>query len=316
MDDQAQFGRKAGLLVGGSSTNPNDFLDLSETHFRFQTSQCDVESPNNASIRVYNLSEATVRNVRKEFTRVILQAGYKGSYGVIFDGTIKQFRIGRENATDTYLDILAADGDLAYNNAVVNMSLAAANTSPADRTNAALSAFTPFGIQSGSIAPATGGVLPRGKVLFGMARIFLRQLAQSQGATWSIQNGKINIVPLDGYLPGDAVVLNSQTGLIGRPEQTVEGLRARCLLNPKIVIGGLVKIDNASVNQTVQRDPNGALLAFNQYKGLQLLADVTADGIYRVFVAEHDGDTRGQSWYTDLVCLAVDQATKKVHPYG
>ncbi|MGC8165472.1 hypothetical protein ACP3WT_28400, partial [Salmonella enterica] len=67
----------------------------------------------------------TRQRIEQEFTRIVLQAGYAGNYGIIFDGSVKQVRRGRENQTDTYLDITAADGDSAYNFAVVNTSLAA-----------------------------------------------------------------------------------------------------------------------------------------------------------------------------------------------
>ncbi len=46
------------LLVKGSQA-----LDLSEMHFTFSTQQQDEESPNNAAIRVYNLSDDTVRTI-------------------------------------------------------------------------------------------------------------------------------------------------------------------------------------------------------------------------------------------------------------
>ena len=39
---------------------------------------------------------------------------------------------------------------------------------------------------------------------------------------------------------------------------------------------------------------------------------MSADGFYRVFVAEHEGDTRGQAWYTNLILLAVNPTTRKV----
>ena len=48
----------------------------------------EQETPNSASIKVYNLSEATAGRICKEFTRVILQAGYQGNCSVIFDGNI------------------------------------------------------------------------------------------------------------------------------------------------------------------------------------------------------------------------------------
>lgn len=46
---------------------------------------------------------------------------------------------------------------------------------------------------------------------------------------------------------------------------------------------GLIKIDNKSINQTIQQNQDAAPLAYNQYAGLQQLATVTDDGIYRVY---------------------------------
>lgn len=308
---EQQWLRKASLvLVAGTSG-----LDLSELHFTFRTSQTDVESPNNCAIRVYNLSDDTIKQIRGEFSEVVLQAGYEANYGVIFRGNIKQYRIGRESATDTYLDILAADGDLGYNFGVVNQSLGAGST-PKERYQAMVGAMNSKGLYTGFSPQTTGGVLPRGKVLFGMGRDLIRNHAASIGATWSIDQGKVNVIPLTSYLPGEALVLNSFTGLVGTPEQSEEGLRVRCLLNPRITVGGRVQIDEKSVNRTVQQNPNAAPVAYNQWTGIQNLATITADGFYRVYVAEHQGDTRGQAWYTDLVCLAVDQASGTVKPYG
>lgn len=315
-----QYKRKVTLIVGrpvqqGNNTSayvPPSTLDLSEFHFTFSTVQQDVESPTNCSIRVYNLSRQTLDNLTKnEYSTVVLQAGYEGRYGVIFKGTVKQYRIGKEGSSTTYLDLLAADGDQAYNYAVVSKTLAASST-PQDRVNVALAAMAPSGVTAGYLMPFSGGVLPRGKVLFGMARAAVRNEARQQAATWTISNGQVNIVPLDGYLPGEAVELNALTGMIGIPEQTENGIRVRALLNPLITVGGLVKIDNRSINRIVQQNPRAAPVAYNSYTGLQLLATVTNDGLYRVFVAEHQGDTRGQAWYTDMICLAVDPSSKKV----
>ncbi len=303
-----QYLRDAQLLVA----NQDQALDLSNLRFKFQIKAADVESPTNAWIRVYNLSNDTVQLIRPEFTRVIIEAGYKDNRGVIFDGTIKQFRVGRESSTDNYLDLLAADGDLAYNYAIVNRTLAA-GSSTGDRINATVDAMRQYGVQGQQVLlPETGGVLPRGKVLFGMARYQLRVATQSVGATWSIQGGKVTVVPKAGYKPNEVVVLNGQTGLIGRPEQTVDGIRARCLINPNIQIGGRVQIDNDAINQTLQADPDAAPIPFNQWAGLQLFANIAADGIYRVYVIEHEGDTRGQEWYSDLTLLAIDPASNKV----
>jgi len=306
------YDRRASLMV----VQGEKALDLSDMRFRFSVKQEDAESPGNAEIRVWNLSESTVKSIRGEYSRVVLQAGYQEApFGVIFDGTIKQYRIGREG-TDSYLDILAADGDEAYNFAFCSRTLAA-GSSAGDRIAAAIQTMSTAGVTGGDVLiPSTGGILPRGKVLFGMAKAIIRSEMPALQTTWSIQNGKVNVIPLTGYLPGEAVVLNSLSGLIGRPEQTIDGLKVRCLINPRIRIGGLIKVDNKSINQTVQQNPDAAPLAYNQYAGLQQLASVTADGIYRVYVAEYTGDTRGQEWYVDLTCLTVDPVTQTVKAYG
>lgn len=307
------------VQLGPAADIPASTIDLSEMHFRFRTAQQDVQSPNNCTIRIFNLSEDTLRAITKdEYSRVILQAGYEGAgMGVIFDGTIKWFEIGRENATDTYLDILAADGDLAYNFATVGVTIAGGqNNTPQARVNAILEKMAEKGVVAGSVMQYTGGVLPRGKVLFGMARAMLAQETASQGATWNIDNGKINIVPLSSYLPGEAVVLSSATGLIGRPRQTTDGVQAVSLLNPRLRVAGLVKIDNRSINQSVQQDPSAAPVAFNQYTGIQNLATIAADGLYRLFVVEHEGDTRGNAWHSHLTGLALNPVTKLLKGYG
>lgn len=330
-----QYIRKASLLVlkpevVGDSQASNilgQVLDLSKMHFQFKTANQDEEGPNNCTVRVFNLARNTVETLIKyNFSRVVLQAGYDGSFGVIFDGSIKQFRVGKINATDTYLDILAADGDLGYNFAPINVTLAAAQTNRNNIINQAAQAFKDYGVVLGQNLADTGGVLPRGKVMFGMARTFMTSAVASVGSTWSIQNGQIQVIPLDGYLPGDAVKLSSATGLIGIPEQTQDGIKCRCLLNPKIVVGGRIQIDQASINQTIAQTPlghvnpgftgGGSQLSFNKWSTVQNFASIATDGFYRVYMAEHDGDTRGQAWYTDIIALAIDNSTQKVKPYG
>lgn len=301
-----QFGRKASLIVSTGTQG----LDLSEFRFTFKTRCADEQAPNTLYVRIYNLADATVKTIQKEFTSITLQAGYEtGNFGIIFQGSIKQIATGRERNVDSYLDIWAADGDEWYNFAVINRSIAAGQT-PEQVITAIQNAPSANGVAplpfatdaSGLIQGGPAGMaqsLSRGKVMFGMTRDYARDWAAKYGYRWSMQNGKFVVVPITGYRPGEAVVLSSTSGLIGIPEATNDGVRARALLNPLIRIGGLVQIGQSDINQiTVQQ------------QGLQYAPAIatvtTAQGFYRVMVAEFDGDTRGQSWYVDLTCLAVD----------
>lgn len=313
MTGQQQWLRKLFLIVSEGTQG----IDLSELRVRFKVTAADAESPNAASIRVYNLADATVKRVQSEYTHVTLQAGYEeGSFGVIFQGTIKQFRTGKENNIDSFLDILASDGDIAYNFGTLNKTLAAG----AKQSDVLSAVANQVGLGVGYLPPDINGSNPqelaRGKVLWGMARSQLRRSANTLGATWSIQNGKVQVIPLTGYLPNEVVEISSLTGMIGVPEQTAGGIKLRCLINPKMAVGGLIKINNKDINRLVESSKNIYGVPYNQWAGIQYASTLSNDGIYRIYVIEYEGENRGESWYADLTCLAVDQSTGKVKAYG
>ncbi|SEI99078.1 hypothetical protein SAMN04244579_02724 [Azotobacter beijerinckii] len=293
-----QYLRQISLKVG----NDQKALDLSDLRIRFSIRRGDLKTPNSADIRIYNVSDATAQLIRKEFERIVLQAGYAGNFGVIFDGTIKQVRRGRESQTDTYLDITAADGDSAYNFAVMNTSLAAGST-PDDQLQAALKAMASRGISMGQGMTLSTNKLPRGKVMFGMVRDYLDVLGKTQDASWSFQDGQLTFIPNTGYLPGEAVVVTSATGMIGLPEQTQNGITVRMLLNPSVKIGRRLQIDNASIQQLRYGLSLGDQPANEM---AQTTVKLDSDGFYRSIVVNHSGDSRGNEWYTDVICLSID----------
>lgn len=296
-----QYLRKVGLVVSGSDGSG---LDLSQMRIKFHVEGMDVDRPKTAIIRVYNLAAATVNTIKTEFQSVMLQAGYEnGAYGIIFKGTIKRIRNGKESPVDTFLEIMAADGDQAFNFAFVNKTLAAGATLQ-QQAQVSIDAMKASGSVTDSDTTAlqsTGGVLPRGKVLFGLASAHLNDVADTGNCSWTIENGKVTFISNTGYLPGEAVVLNSQTGMVGIPEATNNGIEVTALLNPNIKIGTRVQIDNASITQT-QINSQG----FPNYTDISFVANVTNDGFYRVLVVEHYGDTRENEYYSKMICLALD----------
>lgn len=299
-----QWIRKCSLIVGD---NNGDGLELGDFRVTFETVHWSLQEPGRALIRVYNLKPETEKRVNpKEFTKVTLSAGYSdpgAPYGVIFSGNIIEAWSKRENPVDTYLEILAADGDQAYNYAVVSKTLAPGSTFK-DQLKAIEESLKPHGVTLGYIPDMGNARMVRSRVMHGMARDYLRTIARSTNTSWYIDQGKVNFVPNDGVKPGEAIVLNSATGLIGRPEQTMNGIIARCLLNPNIRIQGQVKIDEASVNHMT-----GGLVVTGQGDPAQdqsFRPSVAADGGYKVLQYSAIGDTRGQPWYYDLVLAPVN----------
>lgn len=296
-EQDMQWLRACGLVVGGKT---GQGLDLSGLRIKFSTKKGDTETPNSAEITVYNLSEDTSNRIGREFSRVLLSAGYESNNGLVFDGNIRQVLRGRENGTDSVTTIIAADGDAAYNNAVINQTLAA-GSKPGDQVKACQQTFAAKGAGAGHTPELEGPSLPRGKVMYGMSRKYMRDVAKGTDTTWSIQDGKVQMVKVKGYLPGEAVVLTSETGLIGTPEQTQDGIKCQCLINPRLRIGGRIWLNNKSV-QRVKTD-------------LKMAAANTAprldqDGFYRILTIELDGDTHGQPWYANLVTIGIDDTSR------
>ena len=298
-----QYDRKLSLLIG----NDDKALDLSSLRVRFSIRRGDISTPNSADIRVYNVSDETAQRIVSEFARVRLEAGYAGNFGLIFDGTVMQIRRGRESQTDTYLDITAADGDSAYNFSVINCSLAAGATLD-DQLGACLKDMEPYGITLGHKPELPTNKLPRGKVLSGMVRDYLDGIAEAAAAKWSIQDGKLYLIPLADYLPGEALEITAATGMVGLPEQTINGINLKMLLNPGVKIGRLIRLNNASIQQA-----RLGLGVYDQMPNdmLQRQGKLNNDGLYYVMVANHTGDTRGNEWYTSAICLAVDATVPK-----
>jgi hypothetical protein len=300
--------------------NDNNLFDVSELHFKFQTVGSDGESPNTADITIYNPSKDTAKTIQKEFDRVVIQAGYEDdATAVIFTGTIKQFYVGKLNNTDSYLRILASDGDIFHNFGFISTTIPA-GTKPEDILKT-LTPGVPWDPNNSSVG--IGGIIPpaRGKVILGLCRDYLRDITKMPLLKWSIQNGKFTLIPVDGYLPGFAVDINSQTGMVGIPEATSGGVFVRTLLNPKVRIGYQVRINQADLNinslsPNSPTDPTTGVkipsrIGYPHYESATFLADTSADGFYRVLAVEHLGNTRGDEWYTDITCLKLDNPAKK-----
>lgn len=295
MTTHTQFLRKASLLVG----NDTSAIDLSEMQFTFKVVHGDKENPQTASVRVYNLSTTTLQKIQaNEFSRLILQAGYQeGGYGVIFDGDIVQAKIGRESAVDSFADFLAAEGYYAHTQ-VVNTTLAA-GSDMGDVADAAAAAMG-LPLEANNFDP--NFKLPRGRVLYGMARDALHSAMSRSGQTYFYEQGKIITLPLEGYRPGTALKVNAGTGMISWPVQSQAGVEVQMLLNPSIEVGGRIQLNNSSI-QLAQYSTSTQSTAANQlYPGLD------PNGFYRVLTIDHIGNTRGTEWYTNVVALALDDS--------
>jgi hypothetical protein len=293
-------------------------LDLSWLAFTFSVKQQQLASPWSATITVYNVSNDLLNSVdtQKEYTNVRLEAGYwSGQYGVLFEGPIVYYRSGRKDATDTFIEIYAAVADMAFSQAIINSWLPAGHVKQ-DVLNAAIASFGPYGmgIVAGQITQLSQQQATRGRTLFGMTASILRDIARSEDAQWFIdQDKKLHLLRQDEAISlADTTVpiLNSRTGMIGVPEQTLGGaVNVRCLLNPAIRPGKKIQLNQADVVHYTAINPDAAMnaqLAFDLSKTQNEQAR-HADGFYTVGAVEHTGESRGNTWYTNIVTVSFNE---------
>ena len=161
MSASVQYLRKLSVIVATSSGKA---IELADFRCVFTICRGDFQTPNSCDLRVFNLSDRTANTIAgSEYTTLSVSAGYPGSFGLIFQGTIKQFRKGRIDGKDSYVDITAADGDEAYQFAPILYS-APAGTKPGVIANALLNAFQGHGFQQQITAGYQPNFPPKGCV--------------------------------------------------------------------------------------------------------------------------------------------------------
>ena len=266
-----QFLRDAKVIIAKNKTRSREIIGL---RVSFRIEQSISSNPNPAEIRIWNLKDETIARFKEPETEVYLEAGYEGnikniSWGndlevdTIFEGpdkiTIIKSRDGGQQLSDTTLDLKVTPGS--------DMSIVVQQIF-SEMKNIAISPL--------EIAKLLGkGNFKAGGVLNGTAKEMLQSLLDPLGVRYSIQKGEVKFETKDD-VPQQIVTIGPQSGLIGSPQKTKEGLKAKILLNPLVVANGFVSLRSR---------------------------DLT--GIYKVLNLTHIGDTWGKSWETEFEAKTI-----------
>jgi hypothetical protein len=270
-----------------SQITPTTALDVSQLHCVFSCVSTMMIQPLWSICTIYNLSPETENTIIMEGFQIIIEAGYEGSqYGQIYQGNIVQCIRDKPDGATYTLTLVSMDAQefQTYGTVIGTLTRGANSRAQIGYVASACSVPTPIGKLTPDLS-TTG--LTRGKVFFGMASDYLRQIAQSENATYYLEDGNVNIVKVTD-LPTDEVIdLTPNTGLIGVPAQSEYGATIKMLMNPKVKIGTMVHVNNS-------------LIRNEQYAQGQAIYALDNDGLYRAIKKTFTGDTRGTDWYTEI----------------
>jgi hypothetical protein len=295
-DGDGNVSPATGLLIDAMPKDNSPGLRIT-----FEITKTLYRTPNQALIKIYNLNQDHERQIDREFNDVILQGGYRGQPHTFFRGNIRFTHFYREE-NDHISEINAGDGDKDFRGALVNFTLTAGHDD--EDTIRSLTAS----MRATTMGRVAGKKLKskrlRGRTYSGNARDVMDKIAKDSDGHWSIQNGSMVLVPVDSVLPGVAIAISSETGLLGAPEVNNKGIKIKCMLDPRIIPGCKLWLQNNDVKQKhLKASVEGQK---HKLKGPKMPVRLDPDGVYKCYAVKLVGDTRGPDWYCECMCVALD----------
>lgn len=267
---------------GGLIVNPGDST-LDQIKIEFSISKSISSSANTADITIYNLSESTRNGMGKEFDAITLEAGYldEGNVGVIFKGAVRDVEHRREGPNIKTI-ISCGDGDTALRRATISKSFPA-GTPVKDVVDELAKQMEAQGLAKGEFKypeAMEGKTFKRPYAVCGSCAREMDVIGRGNGFYWNSNNETLEIIPGDGFV-GGVVLITPETGMIGTPSLTDNGVRVSALLNPEVRPNRRVQLKSQTLEMNAK------------------------DGMYRVSTVTYSGDNHSGDFKMDITGEAI-----------
>lgn len=265
------FDRKYKLTIGAGVLG----IEITDLDIQFSVKKSIKPEPNTCELRVMNLSPSSRRLLESEkLLPVRLEAGYKEGMSLIFEGEVRTAHSLADGAT-IVTQMSTGDGEKAIRSSRVSMTVGP--KAPIQQVFEQLAKS--LGVKDGNLKATVGrlaakglGVFAKGAVIHGPAAPELTSLCDTAGLEWNIHDGALNFTEKGQPHDGTAVLISSDTGMVGSPTVDSEGVaECTCLMIPDLKIGAKVSFDTLSVK-----------------------------GGYRIIAVEYSGDTAGDEWFAKI----------------
>ena len=282
--------REAELIVGPKVTFTNAPVEpVDARNFKkriaFNVVKTSESAPNKAKITIYNISQESRNFLEDDDLVVFLKAGYKDGVGTIFFGDVVRMESQR-NGPDILTMLECGDSEKILLTAHIDIGLGAGATN----IQALNLAAAKLNLTLGPIQGVKTINYLNGFTFSGLAKDLLDQIAKQTGTEFNVQDGEIRILPPDATDTQTAVLITPETGLVGFPTKTKDGVTFKSLLNPNLKPGRAVKLESKQFQ--------GEFGAKSDKKASQSLSDSGA--IIKVRKVVFDGDTEEGSWFSTV----------------
>lgn len=261
------FGRVCELTVGA--------LKFTGLRVSFSITATVGSKPNSAEITIYGLSESSRAACATKGAEVRLVAGYKDTAALIFAGQVTHGESMREGGG--WVTIVEARDGVPQWGVRMRSSLHKA-TKHADLLKT-IAGQMGLQVSAEHLALAGSGATPGPTTLYGPAHAEMDVLCRTLGLEWSIQRGRLLLVPEGTATTETAVLLTPETGLVGAPQRQAQEqgkkrtVQVKSRLQPALKPGRLIELKSQ-----------------------------TLSGLLRCSKVETVGDTHGTDWDSTCEC--------------
>lgn len=280
-----QKNRAYSLVFGDINTGEGFEVTNLNITFDVNKSSDNKNKTNNAVVEVFNLSKERQKLLEQPYIACVLSVGYEDTeIKRLFAGQVTNATT-RKSGTDSITQIQMGSSYTELNHSTVSKLVAPGRTYKDVITElskeipgVSRTVFNGINIQSQVVD---------GYPLSGTAREMLDEISRTVDVEWQIDDGVLYVADAGGTHTDDlttAFLISSETGMIDRPyivsgdlrrtqrdKAKKGGVQVKILLNPSIVCGSIVKLE-----------------------------DEQFDGFYKVASLRTYGEWRGANWYTEL----------------
>lgn len=270
-----------------------DDLLITDLRVQFKIKKTLKKEPNTAEISISNLNQNHRAQLQSKKPKIIVEAGYAGNLAQIFSGNSRYVDQIKDGA-DWVTKVQCGDGELAYKYRRVAAAFAP-GTAVSDVASSIAKGLG-LTVVGGDHLKTISEQFLQGYSAFGKAATELDRLLAGRGLEWSIQDGQLQILPVDGTTKDSVVLLSPGTGLVGSPEHGNPEKQVPLTPDQYVVLGhkkkGPAILKVKSLLQPLLRPGRRVQV---QARGIK--------GLFRIQTVTHTGDTHGGDWYSELECL-------------
>lgn len=279
------FDRKVQVDIG----NAEKAVRITDLHVTFKVTKkpnTGKAGGNSCTCNIYNLAQDTRHQFKVNADKIYLRAGYGEIVqdAILFSGTISNLTHSISKP-DVITTLTCDDGLKELSENFVSLNLG--KNTPFEQALDTLIRLSKLDIKTKDVANVKNFKFLQGFQDIGSVREIFNTLMAKAQCDWSVQNGKLKIIALDGTDKTLAQEITPETGMIGSLERLDDvisgkgvqvGWRVKCLLMPALEPGSRVILNSTDLPQRAA---------------------------YKILEVEHSGDTHGTDWTSTFQAVEI-----------